>query len=241
MANGSTIMILNSEFINNTANSLGGAVFLDRSSDFTVKESTFKCNEAKDRGGALCVQNKSKVSIGCSATIHNISVQDNRASVPTLDFQSHFDCSKCTRSDSITTFHHNVAGIGGGIYLSESNIYFGSNVTICHNQAEYSGGGMYALNSSIAFAVGVSFHTNRAELGGGISLASSHFYDKGNGSTIVEVKLVSNQASFGGAFYIDDKESDVCLNNPETHDLHSGTSGCFFSQSNRTFAHFLQQ
>ena len=167
------------------------------------------------RGAAMSVRRNSSVvfySIPMAISLNNVSTTS----------ANQIENNTATRS-------------GGGIYVNDGHIHFGTEVGISHNNAIETGGGIHAIDSNITIRGNVHFTCNQADKGGGVSLQSSKFYDDEVGGAITPycVNLISNHANFGGGLYIDDEsEESVCSNNPYTGE-YSSVSGCFFENVTR--------
>ena len=178
-------------------------------------------------------------------------------------------------------FEHNRAEIGGAIVATESEIYLSDQVYVTNNSASISGGGLY-LSQSELFSLQESTLTisnnSATEKGGGIDVVSSSIKcivtgsqdtdengnmieeykgailnitentaQKGGGiyleanSKVIMLKdyifetntknalnFIGNSAQYGGAIYVDDEtNSGSCLSNP--FEIKSPKSECFIS------------
>ena len=122
--------------------------------------------------------------------------------------------------------NNTAAGSGGGIYVSDSNLYFGMETFIMYNEASRFGGGIHAVDSTVTIDSTVHIDGNLAERGGGISLANATINDAGRVQPRID--FASNRADYGGAIYVDDdSENNVCSSDPSVQ-MYSNSSGCFF-------------
>ena len=225
------LKVQESNFIDNIANHSGGALYIVQFSNGDVIDSVFRLNKARERGGAICTTEMSKVSIAASDFSHNMAERGAALSVRRMSSISFATIVGNVSITGANQIHNNTAKIsGGGIYLSEGDLYFGMETYVSHNQASTSGGGIFAANSSITIKSDVDFKSNRADEGGGMSLQNSKISQGDVCDELVnsDVNFVSNWADYGGALYIDDKnEESVCSSNPFVRD-YSIASGCFF-------------
>lgn len=114
--------------MSNTALGYTGGVILAKKSKVNVTECYMTHNTA-EYGGALAAVEES-----------GIYFQNRHQVVPGI---SYICCNRAKH--------------GGGIYLSESVVTFGTKVNISHNNATEEGGGVYAVNSSIKLKSKVVF------------------------------------------------------------------------------------
>ena len=186
-------MTVDCNFTKNAAKSNGGAITLENNSQGTIVYCLLQQNVA-DNGGAL-------------AALSNCSVYLKKKALMISDSSHH----------SVTQILSNTARIsGGGIYLSESSIYFRAETNVHFNQAHNFGGGIHAFESLIEFGSDIKFDNNRSKKGGGLSLANSYLYSAQLFQS--SVSFTFNNAIFGGALYVQDDS-----------DPYSSTlQGCFF-------------
>ena len=219
----SNLTVLNSTFMYNTASESGGALCLTDTSKSIIDDSVFHYNKAKEYGGAIFASTKAIVNITRSNIGQNTA--NKGAGLAVIQNSSVSFDSSATNTNTVTfdkgnQVCENMASInGGGVLLFESILYFTVNTTICRNEASAFGGGVSAFNSYIMIGSSVLFDSNRAMQGGGASLAMSKLYriTADDNETKFDIKFVKNNASDGGALYVDDKR-DTCT---------SG-QGCFF-------------
>ena len=112
---------------------------------------------------------------------------------------------------------------GGGLYLHQSELACQNQCTFQNNFASDAGGGIYAVGSSVIVGrkvwIGSGLQTscldvinNKAHKGGGISLKSySKIYGIGVKGHAYKIKFVKNDATYGGAIFVDDESNpDIC-------------------------------
>ena len=121
-----TITLLNSKFCQNSATKHGGATSVYRWSNVTISECSFYYNKANRHGGALAAEDKSLILF------------DNHSS--TLENQATF-------GDAIQIGKYTADDSGGGIYLSQSKIFFQAMTNISDNLASENGDGISAVDS----------------------------------------------------------------------------------------------
>ena len=262
-AQNSTVTVNNSTFVNNTANQKGGAVYATSASTFIVEnctfinsravnssggalyctvisycrivQSAFELSRANDRGGAVYAKDSSSVVIQLSNFFSNMAkyggalAARESSTFYTLDISGDYPSSQHS-----VQIHDSTAEYGGGIFLSDSAVYFGMRTEVSCNNATVSGGGIYADNSSISFIDSVEFVQNRAVDGGGISLLRSMLYD--DPLTLNILNFMSNRATqLGGALFVnDDSYLNSCPNNQRSED-HTSKGGCFFQNITDNF------
>ena len=183
----------------------------------------FQQNRAGKSGGAISASSTSEINISGSKLIL-LTIQQRKEQLWQLYkivlyhltmFNFNVNVSR-TISDGIVQIHSNAATkSGGGIHLSDSNLYFRMETNISYNQANASGGGVHAVNSSITIKTLVHFYGNQAASGGGASLTKgSKLYDVIAKDAVSDVNFVLN---YGGAIYVDDeRENTMCSSNPYT-------------------------
>jgi predicted outer membrane repeat protein len=212
-------------------NSSGGVLYCTFSSRCRVINSALTVNQAKDRGGAVYVKDMSIVLIVSSNFSSNVAEYGGALAARESSTFYTIGIYVIGQDPESVLINDNTAEYGGGIFLSDSEIYFGLRTDISRNNATASGGGIYADNSNISFIGSVVFAQNRAALdGGGISLLSSKW--SANALTSNNVNFTSNHASLGGALFVSDNSyASVCPNNPQSEEK----SGCFFQNITENF------
>ena len=137
---GSTSVITESEFSDNTSDNAAGAVYIEQATvDFV--DTLFDGNEAAKDGGAVLIRTSSVVSFDADSTISN-NLSDTEGGGVVV-----FGGAQATFSG--TTIDGNLAGTsGGGIYNTATITLIGA--TVANNLALTSGGGVW--NSSAVTA-----------------------------------------------------------------------------------------
>lgn len=238
----SSVIVLHSFFLRNTASKSGGVLYLEEQSNANVVTSIFQLNKAQSEGGAISAKTMSNIIVTKSMFSHNEAEKGAAISAKQRSYISFSDTGLLDNTwqneSRVIAYgelqiYNNTASYGGGIYLSESDLYVGIHSNFSCNCATMSGGGVYANDSSITLnsttyfnsnrAIGgnggginaqntyigigrtVDFISNQAMYGGGISLANSKLYDTVDEETVADLNFVSNHAEYGGALYINDK------------------------------------
>ena len=190
----SSVEFLSSHFLRNTANNSGGVVHLEGQSSAVLDGSIFNLNMAENKGGIVSATTQSDILLNNSTFTHN-SAKNGGVIFAEEDGTIRFSNENIHNSESDILFENNVAMYGGGIYLSNSNLFMGINSTFISNQANISGGAVHAdSSSSININSAVLFERNQAlsGYGGGINAQNTSITF---GST---VNFIGNNASFGG-------------------------------------------
>ena len=217
-----------SKFDSSKANRRGGVVMASVMSEVCVTESTFSYNAAT-AGAALAIEESSTLSFASSCKKNH--------QFPSNDFEIFSGVSDS--DNEILIFNNTALKKGGAIYLSESRIYFEMETNITSNEAGSFGGGIHAITSSFIVKSIVHFVQNKAKSsGGGVSLRHSKIYDNVTnevGETHTVINFVSNQATSGGALYVDfDQDNDSILD--VCSEEYSSSNGCFFQNVSDAFA-----
>ena len=236
---GSDVQVIWSYFLRNTANKSGGVIYLEEESNARVASSVFQLNKAETKGGVISVT-ISNIIVTESAFTDN-SAQEGGALLAeqnsSISFVETFlnldNVFKLTAANGIW-INNNTALCGGGIFLSESDLFVETDSHLSHNRASLSGGGVFAestsyinvsstvhfnnncaidgygggisaQNASIALGSAiVDFVNNTARFGGGASLANSNLNGITDASVDLYVNFMSNFADYGGALYVND-------------------------------------
>jgi hypothetical protein len=183
--------ISNSSFTGNTAESAGGAIYIDRvpgepASNVTLTNCSFSGNSGYS-GGAL-------YNAGSTTTISNSTFNAN---------SSNAIRNLSTLTISLSTFTGNTGYYGAGIHNTSSLTVTNSNFTDNATGVSGEGGGIYSEGGSLTIS-GCDFLRNKAGtsngMGGGV-----HVYGS-SPLSIVDSKFVGNTAyrSGGGLYYADD-------------------------------------
>ena len=236
-ANGSTIVVISSSFTYNSAmQRQGGALNLWMNSNATIESSNFSNNSARLSGGGISMEEKCTITLYNSNLNLNSAINEKGGAIFAIG-QSNVIIAGCSLYHNTAHMHgaalaakdtsliisqieNNVANnSGGGIYISQSTVNFGSTAKLYSNQALENGGAIFAVDSSVVFSgSNVSIDSNQALNGGGIYLKRSKLHGENLKSN---VSLTSNKASDGGgALYV----KDVCNDSMQFY--------CFFGNLN---------
>lgn len=235
----SSVIFLSSYFLGNAANNSGGVMYLEGQSNAVIDSDIFQQNRAEHKGGIISAIAQSNIFVTSSTFTLNSAKSGGVLSAE--ESSSVTFSNKLIEHDSEIAIENNTAMCGGGIYLSNSDLFIGVNSTFISNQAKMSGGavhadlgssikinstvyfkhnqapggyggGINAQSTSITFRNRVDFISNNASFGGGISLTDSQLNDTAvNDGLIIDVNFTSNHADYGGALYVDDTRE--CFSN----------------------------
>ncbi len=133
--NSNKVLIQNSRFVNNTANDLGGAIYLDNAA-ITLTVCKLDSNSATNGGGIYIS--------GGDATIRNNLIVANHAT--TAGGGIGYTNSSATLLNN--TICHNTAGeYGGGLYLYQDADPVSRNTIFYYNSATFEGNQVYIANT----------------------------------------------------------------------------------------------
>lgn len=188
-----TATISSSNFVSNSSDSMGGAVYTN--SNLKSTSTTYKYNEAVNGGGIYAASNETKtptLTISSNNFYSNTAKENGGAvyieSAKTTISKTNFGLS----TDPVTS---NTAKNGGAIYNNEKNI---NKVSIksskfYNNTTEETGGAIY--NGGILSDSSSVFQYNTSLLGAGI-------YNAFNATlTLSKTNFTSNTSTLGGALY----------------------------------------
>jgi hypothetical protein len=187
---------------NNSANNLGGGLFLVNSTNTTIIGSVYS-NSAFYGGGLYLVNSTNTTIIG---SVYGNSA--NRGGGLYLDYSRN-----TTISGSV---YGNSANNGGGLFLRYSqNTTISSSV---YSNSANNGGGLF-LGSSTNTTISGSVYGNSADLGGGLYLDYSR-------NTTISGSVYGNSAIFGGGLFLVDSDyftnTGWITNNTADSDVGSG-------------------
>ncbi len=153
---GSTLIVTNSTFMNNTADSSGGAIVLSQGRLFDVNN-VFKYNSVpiKRKGGVMSAYDRSKL------TMDGSYYEQNEAFEGAVIYL-HLRCSVTMNS---AIFNSNKGMRQGGVMYAESSSVAVNNSSFYKNRAEGLGGVVYAV-SNVSIAINSSYFTNNSASGG---------------------------------------------------------------------------
>jgi hypothetical protein len=166
-----------------------GGLYSDRSSTFTINDTTIENVEATD-GGGIYYYNGSLTINGC--TIKNAKASDEGGGIC-------FNNSTLTIND--TTIENVEATDGGGIYTFSGSLTI-NDCIIKNAKASDEGGGIYFMGSNTLTINGTTMELCRAEISGAIY--SNLFYDDVSYSvnnTLTNSLFINCTASGGKPYY----------------------------------------
>jgi predicted outer membrane repeat protein len=209
---GSTLIVTNSTFMNNTADSSGGAVVLSQGRLFDVNN-VFRYNSVpiSRKGGAMSAYDRSKL------TMDGSYYEQNEAYEGAVIYL-HLRCSITVNS---AIFNSNKVMRRGGVMHAESSSIAVNNSSFYTNRAKGLGGVVYAV-SDVSIAINSSYFANNSASGGAIvharlssiTVVNSSFdhnhvgRDGGSISTsssniiVRDSSFNNNQASNGGVLHV---------------------------------------
>ena len=206
----------------------GGVLYLTDTSRSTIQDSISRGNSARGDGGVVSASSSSTVDIKASSFYDNHANRGGAFAASrqsSLSFPAH-DLNESNSRDK-AVIHGNQATSGGGVYLSDSHLLFGSEAIVYNNTANEWGGGVCADNSFISINGTILFDSNVAMLGGGVNLQNSRISMDG----LSMINFTSNQAGYGGALHVNDERQNVCSRSMT--DIES--SRCFFESLSTNF------
>ena len=208
--NYSTFEIVDSAFVGNSAQNLGGAIAIGSGSQATISGSRFEGNSVAGSGGVFYVLG------GSSLTVTGSSFTGNEANNGGAIYAD----GAITLGDS--TFESNVARQrGGGLYAFNCNVAV-SNSEFLNNESNGTGGGAYICCGNAVFTdvefvgnvvvgEGIDGQSDQAT-GGGVFLGD--YYGAGSVGTFVNCEFTDNSSKHhGGA--IENFRSSVTISGGE--------------------------
>ena len=226
------------EFIQNSADQYGGAIYCNGTLLFTNDSTTVFSNNDADGGGAVF----SDVGSAISFEDNSITVFSNNNALLGGAIYSYYSSTISFEDNSTTVFSNNDAGYGGGAIGSNNNstISFEDNSTtvFSNNNVDYGGGAIGSNdNSTILFEDNSTtvFSNNNASWGGAIySNDNSTISFEDNSTTVFS----NNNASWGGAIYSNDNSTISFEDNSTTVFSNNNASwgGAIYSSNNSTIS-----
>ena len=217
----STILLSNATFISN----IGSLLATDTTVNFTGFNLFDNCTTPQisrtnfEEGGALTAF-QSMVYFEGITTFHNNQAQSGGAVHSTESVLNIL---------GITLISHNTAARnGGGVYLSQSEVFCqpNSSLRLENNTALWQGGGLHAVGSSVKISIIanetlVNVEDNMAERGGGLSFNSNaKLYILKRMEFLLRpvyaAQIIGNSADYGGALYVDDGTNAATCESPST-------------------------
>lgn len=222
------IVILSSNFTDNSATTCGGAVYTGAGINIHFKGFV----AIRNSGSALCLLENNKLNF--SGTTNFSGKFGGGIKIASRNSMLYFT--------DYTVFDSNGAFIGGAIYsLYETKLMFSGFVLFTHNTADRDGGALYALGTDIIIKNGniLSFVHNSAENGGAMYLNSATFLIF---STWVNVSTSHNRASrYGGAIFYEVAAISTQCNYADSSDQAeiSRLPYCFLNFTSLPYAEYL--
>ena len=177
------LTVEDSNFVNNTASSWGGAIFA--SGETSISNSNFTDNNVNGYAGAVFVQS-GKLTVDESNFINNSATNYGGAI---------FASSETSISNS--NFTDNEASSGGALYIQSSKLTVDES-NFVNNSATNYGGAIYSVYSDVAFDKS-NFTDNKAGYGGAVF----NYATNSNKFTVVESNFTNNSATGNaGAIYM---------------------------------------
>lgn len=207
----------------------GGAVYGEQTA-YTVKNSTFKANEAGQNGGAIYIESESS----------NLAVEN-----------SNFDANKAGKNGGAVyaenaftvvggQFDNNSAiESGGAIYSNKNATFTITGASFSKNSSEGYGGAIYSIAMGDNLVSGSVFSENNASRGGAINFWSDGMVTGDQSFTVENSKFVSNKAETKGgaiAWLVMDNEKDQVLSivNTSFDANQAETGGAIHAEDNFT-------
>ena len=181
------------KFVNNTALSCGGAMYMANDAKVYLSNVSALANS----NSALCID-QSKVTFKGITNISNNTGTEG-GGIKVIEKSSHIYFA------GYTVLCGNKAGLGGAIYSPfENELTFSGDTLFSHNTADTNGGAIYSEYTNIAFDSNsaTSFKYNTAENGGAIYLKSSSSLTF---NIRISLSISYNHATkYGGVIYHED-------------------------------------
>ena len=220
----SDVTVMDCIFTNNESREFGGGVFCDNSTQISISNTIIMENWVSGSGGGIAwnssfvIMNQVTVDdnsagqgggIFCSndsgSNLTNIQVINNYGSVAgggiKIDYSDSLSISNSTFNHNRTNFLHNGGGgNGGGLYISNSDVYL-TDISIRGNQAGGDGGGIVSTYGSHIFCDNMEIIDNYSRWKAGGIL----FYDNNPlsySSLLENVTIRDNRAREGGGIAI---------------------------------------
>ena len=175
-------------FVNNTAWSCGGAMYIEN--DVKLKDVSVIGNS----NSALCIHKGNVFFRGRTNISNNTGTEGGGIKIISKNSHLYFTGS--------TVLYGNKAGLGGAIYSPfGTELIFSGDTLFSHNTADTNGGAIYSVNTNITFDHNseLSFKWNTAENGGAMYLTSASFLTFSRG---VNISMSYNHATkYGGGIY----------------------------------------
>ena len=198
---GSSPVIKNCIFKNNSVGMNGGAILCE-SSDAFISNCKLMNNSADYGGGLHC--NYGAVTIE-NCTFTNNSADGRGGGIILVNSSSHITDSEISNNAALNNVWDGWGGLGGGIYVWDSDSSI-DNCIIIGNAADRFGGGIFTHGTDSPVIMNCTFETNSAILGGGV-FCSDHSSPIIGGSQESSNVFIDNSA-MAGADLCADPDSD---------------------------------
>lgn len=222
--NKSKVDLTNNIFSSNTAGSHGGALSI-RSAYVTVNGDQFINNSSDSNGGAMYLSYSSAMDINTHVTVNNAVYKNNSGVYGGVFYMTRraIEDNAVLLNVKNTTFEQNKASKDGGVGLltAGAKSYF-TNVSFVKNVADDEGGAMQIINNSLFEMDGGSFNGNTAKYGGAIRMGSGGtalmnkiqakeniaannggwLYSEGGVLKLYDSSISNNSGISGGAMYL---------------------------------------
>lgn len=199
-AAGSTLTLVETTFVANTATDHGGAIYLSEGSSMSCAGGTFAYNFAGSSGGGLFVTGNSVVSCG--------GLWFSNAAGHSAGAMMVHDGSRLSWAEEADLASNTAEYWGGAVYaFGDSSVSWNASTLFYNNTANYFGGAVAAGNRSTVSWIGeTTFDSNSAGQGGALLV-----YDGSSASWSDTAALFQNNtASRGGAAYIGENSAVSC-------------------------------
>ena len=242
MGKNSSFTINNTLFVNNTAfnssftinkstftynsaesNGVGGVIYSEDHTTFTISNSMFTSNRADLSGGVIYSEDHASFTISNSMFTSNGARHENGGVIYSKDHTSF------TISNSMFTsngaWHEN----GGVIYSKDHTFFTISNSMFSSNRAYWSGGVIYSEYHTSFTISNSMFTSNGVHWSGGVICSKDH-----TSFTISNSNMDSSEAAWGGVIIIDNWASSIISNS--SFDLNwGGTGGVIQNEDHGSF------
>ncbi|CAM9651378.1 unnamed protein product [Ectocarpus fasciculatus] len=199
-AAGSTLTLVGTTFVGNTATDHGGAIYLSGGSSMSCTGGTFAYNSAGSNGGGVFVTGNSVVSCG--------GLWFSNAAGHSAGAMMVHDGSSLSWAEEADLASNTAGYWGGAVYaFGDSSVSWDASTLFYNNSADYFGGAVAAGNSSsVSWTGETTFDSNSAGQGGALLVhdGSSAFWSD------TAALFENNTASRGGAAYIAESSAISC-------------------------------
>ncbi len=170
--NGIYLIVFNSIFTGNTANSYGGAIY-NNDGNLYVENSTFEGNSANIAGGGIA---NYAITLIMNSIFTNNSASAGGGAIYNEDM---FSEDKCILIVENSTFTGNSANLGGAIHNEGGNL-IATTSTFTGNSADWGGAVLSAGSDTVVFNFNVFVGNNASHSSKGNAIYSYHSIDAEN-------------------------------------------------------------